>query len=176
MATACHGAAPTPTGGAVRDLVVQANRIRAHGLVLPVTPRTAVAGAVAWREMGLILAIAALSICWGFDSDIKLANARVADGSALIATRCGPIEYRDAGTGVPLPAVHGSGGGYDQGMAYVGTLAHQGISTCARLTHQPIETSVLTSDVPTCWPPQRYQAKSSSPRSGCAARRSCRGG
>lgn len=81
--------------------------------------------------MSFILAIAAQSIWWRFDRDINLASARVAHGSALIATRCGPIEYQEAGTGVPLLAVHGSGGGYDQGMAFAGTLAHQGIRVIA---------------------------------------------
>jgi len=81
--------------------------------------------------IGLILGIAALIIWWRFDRDIKLASARVAHGSALIATRCGPIEYQDAGTGVPLLAVHGSGGGYDQGMAFAGTLVHRGIRVIA---------------------------------------------
>jgi 2-hydroxy-6-oxonona-2,4-dienedioate hydrolase len=94
-----------------------------------VTPRFAVARVVG--VIGLILAIAALFIWWRFDRDIKLASARVAHGSALIATRCGPIEYQEAGTGVPLLAVHGSGGGYDQGMAFAGTLAHQGIRVIA---------------------------------------------
>ena len=94
------------------------------------TPRLAVAGAVA-GVIGLILGIAALFIWWRFDRDIKLASARVAHGSALIATRCGPIEYQEAGTGVPLLAVHGSGGGYDQGMAFAGALAHQGIRVIA---------------------------------------------
>jgi pimeloyl-ACP methyl ester carboxylesterase len=70
-------------------------------------------------------------IWWRFDSDIKQARARVAHGSVLIATRCGLIEYQEAGTGVPLLAVHGSGGGYDQGMAFAGALAHQGIRVIA---------------------------------------------
>lgn len=94
------------------------------------TPRLSVAWAVT-GVVGLTLAIAALSIWWRFDADIKLASARVAHGSALIATRCGPIEYQEAGIGVPLLAVHGSGGGYDQGMAFAGTLARQGIRVIA---------------------------------------------
>ena len=93
-------------------------------------PRRAVAGTVAGM-IGLILGIAALLIWSRFDRDIKLANARVAHGSVLIATRCGPIEYQEAGAGVPLLAVHGSGGGYDQGMAFAGSLAHQGIRVIA---------------------------------------------
>ena len=78
-----------------------------------------------------VLVGAAVLIWWLFDSDIKRANARVAHGSALVATRCGPIEYQEAGTGVPLLAVHGSGGGYDQGMALAGALAQQGIRVIA---------------------------------------------
>ena len=74
---------------------------------------------------------AALLIWWRFDQDIKLATARAAQGSVLIATRCGPIEYQEAGTGVPLLMVHGSGGGHDQGMAFAGGLAQQGIRVIA---------------------------------------------
>jgi pimeloyl-ACP methyl ester carboxylesterase len=80
---------------------------------------------------GVIIGIAALLIWWRFDSDIKQARARVAHGSLLISTRCGPIEYQEAGTGVPLLAVHGSGGGYDQGMAFAGALAQKGIRVIA---------------------------------------------
>jgi 2-hydroxy-6-oxonona-2,4-dienedioate hydrolase len=91
-----------------------------------VKTRLAVAGA-----MGLVLVIAALIVWWRFDSDIKRASTRVARGSLLVATRCGPIEYQEAGAGVPLLAIHGSGGGYDQGMAFAGTLADHGIRVIA---------------------------------------------
>lgn len=94
------------------------------------TSRLSGAG-VAAGVMGAILGITALLIWWRFDSDIKLARARVANGGTLIATRCGPIEYHEAGTGVPLLAVHGSGGGYDQGMAFASSLAHQGVRVIA---------------------------------------------
>ena len=77
------------------------------------------------------LLIAVLMIWWRFDNDMKLARARAAQGSVLIATRCGPIEYQEAGAGVPLLAVHGSGGGHDQGMAFAGALAQQGIRVIA---------------------------------------------
>jgi 2-hydroxy-6-oxonona-2,4-dienedioate hydrolase len=80
---------------------------------------------------GAIIGTAALLIWWRFDSDLQQARARVAHGSVLIATRCGLIEYQEAGTGVPLLAVHGSGGGYDQGMAFAGALTHQGIRVIA---------------------------------------------
>jgi pimeloyl-ACP methyl ester carboxylesterase len=80
---------------------------------------------------GAIIAIAALVIWWRFDSDIQQARARIAHGSVLVATRCGRIEYREAGTGIPLLAVHGSGGGYDQGMAFARALTQQGIRVIA---------------------------------------------
>ena len=81
--------------------------------------------------LATILPIAAFLIWWRFDQDIKLATTRAAQGSRLVATRCGPIEYQEAGTGVPLLMVHGSGGGHDQGMAFAGGLAQRGIQVIA---------------------------------------------
>ncbi len=92
------------------------------------TARSALAVA-GWT--GLILGITACWIGWRFDTDIEHARDRIAHGSAVIATRCGPIEYQETGTGVPLLAVHGSGGGYDQGMAFAGALAQRGIRVIA---------------------------------------------
>jgi 2-hydroxy-6-oxonona-2,4-dienedioate hydrolase len=82
---------------------------------------------------GASLAVIALglAIWWRFSADMTAARARVAYGSTVIETRCGPIEYQEAGTGVPLLAVHGSGGGFDQGMAFAGSLANNGIRVIA---------------------------------------------
>ncbi len=88
--------------------------------------RTALFGAVA-----AIFVAAALLIERRFDIDIAAAHARAARGGVLMATRCGPIEYQEAGTGVPLLVVHGSGGGHDQGMAFEGALAQRGIRVIA---------------------------------------------
>ena len=62
---------------------------------------------------------------------MKAASAAAALGSVLISTRCGPIEYQEAGTGVPLLMVHGSGGGHDQGIAFAGDLPQRGIRVIA---------------------------------------------
>ena len=75
--------------------------------------------------------VVALLIGWRFDKDIKAASARSAQGSTLITTRCGPIEVQQAGAGVPLLVVHGSGGGHDQGMDFAGPLAQHGIRVIA---------------------------------------------
>lgn len=88
-------------------------------------------GAVVSGVVALAVASAALLIGWRFEADIAAAKARVASASKLVATRCGPIEYQDAGAGTPLLVVHGSGGGHDQGMAFVGPLARQGIRVIA---------------------------------------------
>jgi 2-hydroxy-6-oxonona-2,4-dienedioate hydrolase len=66
-----------------------------------------------------------------FITDMRHARAHAAQSSVLLQTRCGPIEYQEAGIGVPLLAVHGSGGGHDQGMAFAGALAKQGIRVIA---------------------------------------------
>ena len=78
-----------------------------------------------------MLAIAVFAIWWNFDEDMKRARERVAHGSTLVATPCGRIEYQEAGTGIPLLVVHGSGGGYDQGMAFASGRAGQGIRVVA---------------------------------------------
>ena len=79
----------------------------------------------------LALISAALLIGWRFDRDMRRARAQAAQGSVLLQTPCGPIEYQEAGSGMPLLAVHGSGGGHDQGMAFARPLAQQGIRVIA---------------------------------------------
>ncbi len=78
-----------------------------------------------------VLVVVALWIAWRFHSDIKAASAAAAQGSVLVNTRCGPIEYQESGTGTPLLMVHGSGGGHDQGMAFAGKLTERGIRVIA---------------------------------------------
>ena len=67
----------------------------------------------------LITAVLLVSVGWlyiSFRRDIAAHQARVATGSRMIATRCGPIELAEAGQGQPLLIVHGTGGGFDQAM------------------------------------------------------------
>ena len=78
-----------------------------------------------------IILLAALVIRTLFKRDIALAAERAAEGSEVIATRCGPIEYQKAGQGIPLLMIHGSGGGHDQGMAWVRPLVNRGIRVIA---------------------------------------------
>lgn len=81
--------------------------------------------------VGLGLTVGTLIIWWRYQSDIQAAHLRIAQGSVLIETSCGPIEYQEAGAGIPLLAVHGSGGGHDQGMAFASPLTKRGIRVIA---------------------------------------------
>lgn len=87
---------------------------------------TVVAGVVA-----MVLVAAGSWISWHFDDDMQRARARSVQGSTVMDTRCGPIEVQQAGAGVPLLVIHGSGGGHDQGMAFAGSLARHGIRVIA---------------------------------------------
>ena len=87
---------------------------------------------VAWLILlATALMSTALFIAWRFHTDMQRARAQAALGSVLLQTRCGPIEYQESGTGVPMLAIHGSGGGHDQGMAFAGGLASKGIRVIA---------------------------------------------
>lgn len=89
--------------------------------------------ATGWVAAALAVAIlaAAAWIGWSFERDMTAARARASRGSVVVDTRCGPIEYQEAGTGAPLLMVHGSGGGHDQGMAFAGDLAQRGVRVIA---------------------------------------------
>jgi 2-hydroxy-6-oxonona-2,4-dienedioate hydrolase len=82
----------------------------------------------------LIVIATAAWIGWRFHGDVTQARARAMQGGAVIATRCGPIEYEEAGApghGAPLLVVHGSGGGHDQGMLFARDFAAQGMRVIA---------------------------------------------
>jgi pimeloyl-ACP methyl ester carboxylesterase len=81
--------------------------------------------------IAFLVAAAGLWVWWRFDSDVAAAHSRAARGGVIVQTRCGPIEYEQAGQGVPLLMVHGSGGGHDQGMDFAGFLAQQGVRVIA---------------------------------------------
>ena len=79
----------------------------------------------------LLLAAASAAVYARFQSDLREARARASAGAQIAQTRCGPIEYQQAGQGVPLLVVHGAGGGHDQGMAFAGALASRGVRVIA---------------------------------------------
>jgi 2-hydroxy-6-oxonona-2,4-dienedioate hydrolase len=76
------------------------------------------------RRTTLLLSVglAALTIGGAFVAviyrkEIDHARASAERGGRIAQTPAGPIEYAESGAGRPLLSIHGSGGGYDQGLA-----------------------------------------------------------
>jgi 2-hydroxy-6-oxonona-2,4-dienedioate hydrolase len=59
------------------------------------------------------------------------ADGRVARRSLLITTRAGALEYAVAGRGPPLMMIHGTGGGFDQGLLFGHGLLEAGFQIVA---------------------------------------------
>ncbi len=77
--------------------------------------------------LGGALAAAGGVATWrAFDGDLRRARERVQGRSAIAASRFGPVEYAVAGEGPPLLMIHGSGGGFDQGLAFARRLVEAG--------------------------------------------------
>jgi 2-hydroxy-6-oxonona-2,4-dienedioate hydrolase len=85
---------------------------------------------VLWGGL-LVAAVCVVAVRWQFSRDLALATAHAAEGSTVLTTRCGPIEVQQAGEGIPLLMVHGSGGGHDQGMDWARPLTRVGIRVIA---------------------------------------------
>jgi pimeloyl-ACP methyl ester carboxylesterase len=85
----------------------------------------------------VFLGLAALAALGGFatwrafDADLARARARLANRGAKVATRFGDIEYATAGSGPPVLMVHGTGGGFDQGLAFAARLSESGYRVIA---------------------------------------------
>jgi pimeloyl-ACP methyl ester carboxylesterase len=73
------------------------------------------------------IAIAGIVLLWlQYDGDIAEQRARVSGHSSVVALPTGRFEYAELGSGEPVLAIHGSGGGFDQGLEMVGPLAGAG--------------------------------------------------
>jgi MFS family permease len=74
--------------------------------------------ATAWGTAALVALVFGLGYS-GYVADLEQAHRRIAGGSQMAQTACGPIEYAEYGTGPAVLLVHGAGGGFDQ-VAEVG--------------------------------------------------------
>jgi 2-hydroxy-6-oxonona-2,4-dienedioate hydrolase len=70
--------------------------------------------------------VVGLSMRRAFATVMAAAKARVASGSKIFAGRFGRMEYAIAGEGPPLIMIHGTGGGFDQGLAFARPLCENG--------------------------------------------------
>src|SRR5687768_13528073 len=81
----------------------------------------------------LLLIIAALLLASYFlyRQDLGIARKSALAGSQLIDTRCGTIEYATEGAGAPVLVLHGTGGGWDQGVLATRALIPHGFRLIA---------------------------------------------
>lgn len=79
----------------------------------------------------LLVVVVATRVRSRFNAEIARAAQRAAQGSRMVATRCGPIEVQETGEGTPFLMIHGSGGGHDQGSAFARSWAPQGVRVIA---------------------------------------------
>lgn len=89
------------------------------------------AGRAVLVAAGVLVAVLGGLTGYSYQSDIEQARERIATGSLIAATACGPIEYAVAGLGPPVLIVHGGGGGYDQGLEFGRVLVSRGFRVIA---------------------------------------------
>jgi 2-hydroxy-6-oxonona-2,4-dienedioate hydrolase len=91
------------------------------GLSLVSWPRARVG---VYVNLAILIAITGLTYR-AYRRDLAAERARALAGSMMLATRCGTVEYAAEGTGTPVLVLHGTGGGWDQGLfAARGLVAH----------------------------------------------------
>jgi pimeloyl-ACP methyl ester carboxylesterase len=88
------------------------------------------------RRVLLVLAsaviILAVYVAVQFRADMKVARAAVASYETIaVDTSFGPIELVDVGGGFPVLSIHGTGGGFDQGLALASGLRAAGYRVVA---------------------------------------------
>lgn len=84
-------------------------------------------GRVAWLSVALgAVALAGAAIFAAYARDIRAAEARTKGRSIVVDSPYGPIEYATAGDGPAVLAIHGAGGGFDQGLEMMGPLTRRG--------------------------------------------------
>lgn len=75
--------------------------------------------------VGGITAFLAIRLYRRYRREIRASQNRVLEGSRIVETHKGPVEYAITGSGPAVLVIHGIGGGYDQGL-YLGQLGAEG--------------------------------------------------
>lgn len=70
-------------------------------------------------------------VAGAYRSAMSAADARLARRSSLIETGAGPLEYAVAGEGPVVLMIHGTGGGFDQGLLFADALRQSGVRIIA---------------------------------------------
>lgn len=93
--------------------------------------------------LGSLAAVSGGVVRHRFVADLARARAKITGASQVIATRFGAVEYAEAGQGPPALMVHGTGGGFDQGLLFAAPLARAGFRVIS-----PSRFGYLGSDFP----------------------------
>ncbi len=83
-----------------------------------------------WLVGGLAVGAAIIVLLW-FRADLDDAKRALAGRAAVIATEFGEVEYAVAGEGTAALVIHGTGGGFDQGLAMTSGLRPYGYRVIA---------------------------------------------
>ena len=78
-----------------------------------------------------VLLVAGVAVGAAFRADQRASVERITGKSSVIGTRHGPMEYAQAGSGPPLLMIHGTGGGFDQGLMFSEGIIRNGIRVIA---------------------------------------------
>lgn len=92
--------------------------------------------------VGAVALAGGLRVASAYAADMEAARARVSTGK-IISTRFGALEYAEAGVGMPVLMIHGTGGGFDQGLNFCQPLLGRGYRIIA-----PSRFGYLSSDFP----------------------------
>ena len=84
-----------------------------------------------WIITTAAVALGAIAVTLPFRADLRAARDRLEGRSAIIQTAAGEMEYAIASSGQPLLMIHGTGGGFDQGLLFSEKLAGNGIRVIA---------------------------------------------
>lgn len=79
-----------------------------------------------WLLGSLGLAVATAPVVVAFRHDLAQAEGRLLGNSRIVQTRHGDLEYAVEGDGPPLLMIHGTGGGFDQGLLFAEALKGRG--------------------------------------------------
>jgi len=97
----------------------------------------------AFLALGLAATVGAAVTGRAFHQDLDAARQRLAGRSRLVRTRFGQLEVAETGDGPPVLMVHGTGGGFDQALAFAAPLVAHGWRVIA-----PSRIGYLRSDYP----------------------------
>ena len=99
----------------------------------------------------LALSLTAVAAIYTFyRRDLNEARNAAAAGSTIVATSCGPVEYAERGVGPAVLSLHGTGGGWDQGLSIARGLVERGYRVIA-----PSRYGYLRTPMPAYATPQR---------------------